>query len=219
MEMIRDRLNRGTLKLSKSAYRNPWFLVKKKDAGYRLINNAQKINAVTVRDANLPPSPDEFSEEFGGCHIVSLIDWFSGYDQIGLHPDSRHLTAFQTPLGLVQQCTLPMGTTNSVAEFVRVVTKVLADHIPKRAMPFMDDVAVKGPKTDYDGEESLPGVRRFVLEHFLNLDAVLADIERAGCTASGHKSDWCWDTMAIVGYVVDKDGRHPSDKKVAKILG
>ena len=216
-EMIQQRLDRETLEYSKSPYRNPWFLVAKKDAGYRLINNAQKINSVTVRDANLPPNPDEFSEEFAGCHIVSLIDFFSGYDQVELHVDSRPLTAFATPLGLVQQCTLPMGTTNSVAEFIRVVTKILQDQIPYRCLPYMDDIAVKGPKTDYDEEEIEPGIRRFIAKHLCNLDCVLADMERAGVTASGAKSDWCFSTMAIVGYMVNKNGRFPQEKKVNKI--
>jgi hypothetical protein len=45
-----------------------------------------------------------------------------------------------------------MGTTNSVAEFVRVVTKILQDLIPHACMPYIDDIAVKGPKTNYGGE-------------------------------------------------------------------
>ena len=48
IEMLQDRINRGTLELCKSQYRNPWFLVAKKDKGYWLINNAQKINGVTI---------------------------------------------------------------------------------------------------------------------------------------------------------------------------
>ncbi|KAK1914337.1 hypothetical protein P3342_007583 [Pyrenophora teres f. teres] len=142
----------------------------KKDKGYRLINNAQKINGVTIRDANPPPNPDEFSEEFAGCAIMSLMDFFSGYDQVELHKNSRDITAFSTPLGLVRQCTLPMGTTNSIAEFVRVMTKICRDHIPNRCMPYLDDVCVKGPKTTYDEEEIEPGIRRYVAEHLSNMD-------------------------------------------------
>jgi hypothetical protein len=54
--------------------------VKKKDKGYWLINNAVNINRVTVCDANLPLNLDEFSEEFAGCQIILLIDFFLGYD-------------------------------------------------------------------------------------------------------------------------------------------
>jgi len=42
---------------------------------------------------------------------------------------------------------------------------ILEDICPDVAMPFVDDIGVKGPYTDYDGEEALPGIRRFVLEH------------------------------------------------------
>ena len=86
---------------------------------------------------------------------------------------SRDLTAFQTPLGLLRQTTLPMGGTNSVAQFVRIVTKILEDLIPHDCMPFVDDIAVKGPRTIYENEEVLPGVRRFVMEHIQSLDRTL----------------------------------------------
>ncbi|KAK1914007.1 hypothetical protein P3342_007253 [Pyrenophora teres f. teres] len=156
IEMIQDRINRARWSFARASI---------------------KINGVTIRDANPPPNPDEFSEEFAGCAIMSLMDFFSGYDQVELHKNSRDITAFSTPLGLVRQCTLPMGTTNSIAEFVRVMTKICRDHIPNRCMPYLDDVCVKGPKTTYDEEEIEPGIRRYVAEHLSNMDQVLADIE------------------------------------------
>jgi hypothetical protein len=42
---------------------------------------------------------------------------------------------------------------------------IIEDLFPHVAMPFLDDIGVKGPHTDYDGEETLPRVRRFVFEH------------------------------------------------------
>ena len=47
----------------------------------RLINLAQKINGVSIRDASLPPAVEEFSERFAGYPVVSLVDLFSGYHQ------------------------------------------------------------------------------------------------------------------------------------------
>ena len=80
-EMLKERLKSGVIEPCHGPYRNPWFLVKKGDGKrYRLINNATEINRVTIRDANLPPSADEFSEDFAGCKVASLIDLFSEYD-------------------------------------------------------------------------------------------------------------------------------------------
>jgi hypothetical protein len=103
-------------------------------------------------------------------------------------------------------------------EFVQVVTKILQDLIPKACMPYMDDIAVKGPKDSYDVETMIEGVWRFVGEHIVNIDKVLWNLEMAGATASGFKSEWCYDSLGIVGYTVDKHGRHPAQKKVDKIL-
>jgi len=98
------------------------------------------------------------------------------------------------------------------------VNKILAEHIPSTAMPFLDDIGVKGPRTTYNDEEILPGIRRYHFEHIQALDRVLADIERAGCTVSGAKSEWCKNGIQIVGYVCDSEGRHPQTSKVVKIL-
>jgi hypothetical protein len=217
-KMLLERLDRGVLEKCDGPYRNPWFLVAKKMAGtYRLINAAMKMNSVTLRDSNLPPSVDEFSEEFAGCYISSLIDFFSGYDQLTLDVRSRDMTAFQTPLGLLRMTTPPMGATNSVAQFVRVIMTILQDLWPAVAMPFVDDVGIKGPYTDYNGEMKLPGIRRFVYEHLMNLQLTLDRIERAGATI-GPKSQFCYDGMGIVGFVVGSSGRQPAASKIAKVV-
>ena len=217
-KMLLERLDKGVLEKCNRPYRNPWFLVAKKVAGtYGLINAAMKMNSVTLRDANMPPTVDEFSEEFAGCFIASLIDFFSGYDQLTLDARSGDMTAFMTPIGLLRMTTPPQGATNSVAQFVRVVMTILEDLFPDVAMPFLDDIGVKGPYTDYDGEEKLPGIRRFVYEHLINLDRTLERLERAGACI-GPKSQFCYDGMGIVGFVVGSGGRAPASAKVIKIL-
>ena len=218
VKMLLERLERGVLEKCSGPYRNPWFLVAKKAAGtYRLINAAMKMNSVTLRDANLPPSVDEFSEEFAGCQVASLIDFFSGYDQLDLDVRSRDMTAFMTPLGLLRMTTPPQGATNSVAQFVRVVMTILEDLFPGVAMPFMDDIGVKGPYSDYGGEMTLPGIRRFVYEHIRNLDKTLERIERAQATI-GEKSQFCQNGMVVVGFVTGSAGRSPSSAAIVKIL-
>ncbi len=80
-----------------------------------------------------------------------------------------------TPLGLMRMTTLPQGATNSVAQFVQIVLKILAPHLRDRAKLFLDDLGVKGSKTKYNNEEVAPGIRRYVFEHIQNLDKVMAD--------------------------------------------
>ena len=71
-----------------------------------MINIVIKINRVIVRDVNLPPSVNEFFEEFAGYISAFLIDFFFGYDQIEFDEKSRDLTTFHTPIGLLRMITL-----------------------------------------------------------------------------------------------------------------
>lgn len=99
-----------------------------------------------------------------------------------------------------------------------MVQTILREHIAHRARAFLDDVAVKGPRSTYNNEEVLPGIRRYIAEHIQNLDKVLADIERAGCTIAGGKLQFLIKRMKIVRYVTDIFGRHLDKERVAKIV-
>ena len=175
-----------------SPYRNLWFLVKKKEKGkYWLINAVLNMNKVTIQDANLPPSVDEFSDDFAGCVVASFVDFFSGYDQASLAISSQDFTAFMTLLGLLHITQLPMGAINLVAQFVQIVTKILQDHIPHISRQFVENVGVKDPKTTYNNKEAAPGICCYMLEHIQSLDKVFADIKEAKATITRAKSQFC----------------------------
>ena len=218
LAIIKEKLENGTLEYSQGPYRSRYFLTaKKKRDEWRFINDVQPMNRVTIRDAGMPPAVDEFSEEFAGCPIASAIDFYSFYYQILLAMESRDLTAFLSPVGLVRMTRLPMGWTNSVAVSQRVMVKVLWRHA-QYARPFIDDVGVRGPMTRYNDEEVRPGVRRFVAEHAAIVRGVLEDIWRAGLTIAGAKCAFGMPGIAIVGMVCDSEGRRPEERKVQKIV-
>jgi hypothetical protein len=80
--------------------------------------------SLNIRDSGMPPSVDEFSEDFAGYPITSAIDYYSGYYQIPLADSSRDLTAFLTIFGLLRVTQLPQGWMNSVSIFQRIMRKV-----------------------------------------------------------------------------------------------
>ena len=59
-----------------------------------------------MRDANLPLNINKILEEFARYVITSLINFFSGYNQITLIEKSRDLTRFITPIGLLRYTSL-----------------------------------------------------------------------------------------------------------------
>jgi len=87
------------------------------------------------------------------------------------------MTAFITPLSLLKMITLLQGATNLVAQFIQVVMTILEDLFLAIAMPFINDIRVKGLYINYSGELKLLGIRRFVFEHLQNLDKALDRIK------------------------------------------
>ena len=114
--------------------------------------------------------------------------------------------------------TVPIGGINLVAQFIRTITKILKHHILYHALPFLDNITVKGLQTAYNREESLLGVRRYILEHIIELDRVLIDLKQARYTILGTKSYFYKDKIIVVGYYYNRKGRYLEESKVAKII-
>jgi len=70
----------------------------------------------------------------------------------------------------------------------------------------------------YNREESLLGVYRYILEHIIWLDRVLADLEQARCIILGAKSYFYKDKIIVVSYYCNGKGQYPEESKVAKIV-
>ena len=83
-----------------------------------MVHDLQPLNAVTIRDATLPPRVEDVIESFLGWAVFSLFDLKAGYNNRRLAPISRDLMSFfMDGLGLLRLTKLPQGHTNSVAEF------------------------------------------------------------------------------------------------------
>jgi hypothetical protein len=52
-----------------------------------------------------------------------------------------------------------------VAQFIRIMSLILKDINPEMAKPFIDDIGVKRPYINYDREEALLSIRRFILKY------------------------------------------------------
>lgn len=136
IELLKQKMDTGVYEHCQSAYRSKWFCVLKKNGKLRLVHDLQALNAVSIRDAGGPPILDEFVEPFAGRQCYTVFDLFWGFDTRKLEPASRDLTAFATPLGLLCLTSMPMGYTNSPAEFQKCMVFILRDEIPDIAGVF-----------------------------------------------------------------------------------
>ena len=199
-KILLDRLDTRIIELSYSLYRNPQFLVKKKDNRHRIINSTVYINAITKRDSLLPPNIDKFIKDVSARPLTLLIDFFSGYDNIILHPESRDITTIITSRGLLRQTTLLQGVTNSVSKFYRAMILVLGHYIPYTAQLYIDNTIVYNDRGNSITKIVLLGVRSAILKYIQRLDTILTDIKRSSIKISGKKSYFLYDSLEVVSY-------------------
>ena len=81
MELLRQKVDMGILEPLSAPYSNRWFTVPKKNGSLCFIQDLQPVNRVTIRNAGIRPTIDEFAEAFAGRSIYSVGDMYSGYDQ------------------------------------------------------------------------------------------------------------------------------------------
>jgi hypothetical protein len=123
-----------------------------------------------------------------------------------------------TSIKLLRMTTLSIRAINSVAQFVRIIIKILIDHILDVARSFLDDIEIKSSKIKYDNEEVASSIRRYIFEHIKSLDAVLVDLEKASITISTLKSHFCMIEFKVISFICDADDRHFDTIKVIKII-
>ena len=224
-QIIKTKLDAGVYKPSNSLYRSRWFCVIKKDGMHlRLVHSLEPLNEVTITHSGVPPVTETLAAQFAGWACGGMFDLYVGYDERTLAEKSRDLTTFQTPFRALRLVTLPMGWTNSVPIFHDDVTFILQPEIPDITVPFIDDVPIKGPKSRYMKEDGAykvitenSGIRRFVWEHFQNLNRVVQCMKYCGGTFSGHKTVLCAEEITVVGHRCTIDGRLPEVDRVGVI--
>src|SRR5271170_5331815 len=224
--IIKSKMDAGVYEPSNSSYRSRWFCVLKKDGkSLRLVHSLEPLNEVTIAHSGLPPATETLAAQFAGHACGGMLDLCVGYEERTLSESSRDLTTFQTPFGALRLVTLPMGWTNSVPIFHDDVTYILQPEIPDVTVPFIDDVPIKGPKSRYQLEDGSyevikenPGIRKFVWEHFQNLNRVVQRMKYCGGTFSGPKTVLCADEIVVVGLRCTYEGRLPETDRVGVII-
>lgn len=222
---IKSKMDAGVYEPSNSSYRSPIFAVIKKDGkSLRIVHSLECLNEVTIQHSGVTPGTETLAEHFAGRACGGALDMYVGYDNRDLAEGSRDYTTFQTPYGALRLVKLPMGWTNSVPIFHDDVSYVLRDEMPAVTIPYIDDVPIRGPETryelpggDYERIPENPGIRRFVWEHFQNLNRVVSRMIYAGGTFSGKKAILCKNEFAVVGHICTYEGRIADKSRIEVI--
>lgn len=113
----------------------------------RLYIDFRNLNKVSL-EGNYPlPKMDHILQKVVGSSRISLLDGFSGYNQVLLHPDDQDKTAFTTPWGTFMYLKIPFALMNVGATFQRSMDITFANEICHFILIYLDDITIYS-KTD-----------------------------------------------------------------------
>ena len=75
-----------------------------------------------------------------------MLDGFSSYNQVAVHPEDQEKTTFTTPWGTFMYAKMPFGLMNVGATFQRAMDIAFAEEKDKYVVIYLDDITVYFPR-------------------------------------------------------------------------
>lgn len=109
---------------------SPIVVFPKKSGEFRICVDMREANQAIKREKHLMPTTDDLIADFNGATLFSTLDLSSGYHQLELSPESRHVTTFSTHAGLRRYKRLPFGI-NAASEIFQETIRELLHWLPR----------------------------------------------------------------------------------------
>ena len=185
-------------KVDRSDWASPIVVVPKSDGSIRLCCDFKvSINqCIDVEQYLLPTTEDLFSTLAGGQYF-SKLDLSSAYQQLLVEEDSRKYLTINTHRGLFQYNRLPFGVSSAPAIFQAKMDQILSGL--EGVICYLDDILISG---------------RSLKKHKENLTNVFKRLQQFGLRLKLTKCHFLEKEVEYLGHVINKEGLHPSPKKV-----
>ena len=96
-----------------------------------------------VKKDNYPlPNMETLLQQVTGSSMMSMLDSFSGYNQVVIQEENKHKTTFTTPWGNFEYLRIPFGLLNVGATFQRAMDYAFKELIGKITEIYQDDLTV-----------------------------------------------------------------------------
>jgi hypothetical protein len=124
-------------------------LVRKKSGKIRLCVDFRNLNKYSLKYNYPLPKMDDVLEKVVGENRMSMIDGFSGYNQIAVNEQDKEKTTFTTPWGTFMYDKMPFGLMNAGATFQCDMDITFVSERDKFVVIYLDDLTVFS-KSDED---------------------------------------------------------------------
>lgn len=134
--------------------------------------------------------------------MFSSLDLASGYHQIPVAEESRHLTGFVTPDGHYEYTRMPFGLVNAPAVFQSMINKALGPKRFELAIPYLDDLLCTSSSTG---------------EMFDKLKLIFELLRKANLTLNLKKCFFFQSEIDYLGFEISEEGIKPGSKKIQAV--
>ena len=131
-----------------------------------------------------------------------MLDDFSGYNQVAVHPDDQEKTAFTTPWGTFMCSKITCGLMNVGATLQRAMDIAFSEEKDRFVVIYLDDITVYS-KNDQD--------------HLEHLRRVFLKCRKFGISLNPKKSNFSMKEGKLLGHVISEEGIRIDPNRVAAI--
>jgi hypothetical protein len=146
---------------------------------------------VSLKDNYPLPKMDHILQKVVGYEKMSMLDGFSGYNQIMVHLDDQEKTTFTTPWGTFMYAKTPFGLMNAGETFQRAMDIDFADEKNKFIVIYLDDIIV------YSASDE---------EHLKHLRRAFEKCRKFGISLNPKKSNFSMEEGKLLGDIISKEG-------------
>ena len=116
--------------------------VRRKYGEIRLCVDFRNLNRALDKDNYPVPPMEQILQMVSGSELFSLLDGFSGYNQVLVAEEDRLKTTFRTRLGTFAYRRIPFGLINIGATFQRAMDIAFHGLIGRSAIVYLDDITI-----------------------------------------------------------------------------
>ncbi|KAH9291168.1 hypothetical protein KI387_043635, partial [Taxus chinensis] len=165
--------------------------VRKKNGEIRLCVDFRDLNKASLKDHYPLPNMDQILRTVSGSDRLSLLDGYSGYNQILVRGEDRYKTTFTTKWGTYAYKRMPFGLSNAGATFQRAMDMAFRSLLNKCILVYLDDVTVFSKNSD---------------EHLMHLRQTFQICRQFGISLNPKKSIFSVHEGKLLGHIVSKQG-------------
>ena len=149
------------------------------------------MNRSSLKDNYSLPKIEQILQKVVGAQRLSMVDGFSGYNQISMHPNDREKTDFTTPWGTFMYDKIPFGLMNDRATIQKSMDIAFVGEKDNFVVIYLDDITIFSQSDD---------------EHLKHLKQTFLKCRKYGLSLNLNKSHFDVQEGKLLGHLVSTDG-------------